>query len=172
MKIVSGGQTGVDRAALDAAIACGIKHGGWCPKGRRAEDGPLADRYHLRETDSAEYFYRTEKNVLESDATLILCLGTMTGGTYLTYELARHYDKPCRVVDFSSPEPAEAVAEWILNKRIGILNVAGPRESQNPGIFATAYAFLFQTLQGVAQEASEDELRCTGVDGRRDEGVA
>ena len=80
-RIVSGGQTGVDRAALDAALELGIAHGGWCPRGRLAEDGPIADRYGLRETASSDYAVRTEQNVVDSDATLILHRGPLTGGT-------------------------------------------------------------------------------------------
>lgn len=88
-KIVSGGQTGVDRAGLDVAIQLGIDHGGWCPKGRRAEDGRIPGCYQLAEADSDEYAFRTERNVVDSDGTLILFFATLRGGTELTYRLAR-----------------------------------------------------------------------------------
>ena len=113
MKIISGGQTGVDRAALDAAIELGIAHGGWCPLGRLAEDGRIPDRYQLRETDSPEYAVRTERNVVESDATLILYRGRISGGTELTLRLAQRHGRPHMAVDLdAAPEPAE-VRRWL-----------------------------------------------------------
>jgi len=142
MKIISGGQTGVDRAALDAAISLGISHGGWCPRGRLAEDGRIPDRYQLEEADSPEYRVRTEWNVRDSDATLILCRGPLTGGTELTACLAREYERPHRVVDLRASEPAEVVCDWLAEHRVAVLNVAGPRESQSPGIAKAAREFL------------------------------
>lgn len=91
IKIISGGQTGVDRAALDAALQLGIPCGGWCPKGRKAKDGPIPDRYPLKETESGSYPVRTEMNVRDSDGTLILTWGRPTGGTALTVRLARRH---------------------------------------------------------------------------------
>ena len=99
-KIISGGQTGVDRAALDVALELGIPCGGWCPKGRLAEDGPIPLRYPLEETRSKKYPTRTKKNVLAADATLILTRGAADRGTALTIRLAEKYDKPHSVVDF------------------------------------------------------------------------
>ena len=124
-RIVSGGQTGVDRGALDAAISLGIEHGGWCPRGRLAEDGRIPDMYHLKETNSTEYWVRTERNVIDSDGTLIIHSGKLRGGTELTFRLARKHDKPCLLVDLQddpSPVPARG---WIAENRIEILNVAG-----------------------------------------------
>lgn len=141
-KIVSGGQTGVDRGALDAAIELGIPHGGWCPGGRLAEDGTIPPRYRLTETDSPEYHVRTEQNVLDSDATLILCRGPLRGGTKLTRELAERYAKPCLVVDLDQPPEPDAVRLWIVESRADTLNVAGPRESQSPGISARTAEYL------------------------------
>jgi len=146
MKIVSGGQTGVDRGALDAAIALGIEHGGWCPLGRRAEDGRIARRYNLRETDSPDYPARTEQNVLDSDATLILCRGRPSGGTELTLRLARQYGRSCMVVDLEDPPAAEEVFRWIDSREVRVLNVAGPRESQCPGISVAAREFIFRVF--------------------------
>ncbi len=141
-KVVSGGQTGVDRAALDTAIALGIPHGGWCPKGRLAEDGAMDPRYQLCETDSAQYAIRTEWNVRDSDATLILCRGKPTGGTRLTQRLARRHHRPCLVVDLLQPVDFEAVRQWLVDAHPAVLNVAGPRESQSPGIAAEVATLL------------------------------
>jgi len=141
-RIISGGQTGVDRGALDAAMALGIPHGGWCPRGRRAEDGPIPDRYDLRETDSPEYRVRTERNVIDSDATLILYRGRLSGGTELTLRLAEAHGKRHLVVDLGDPCPAEEVRRWLRAEGVNVLNVAGPRESQSPGISAQARRFL------------------------------
>jgi hypothetical protein len=142
IKIISGGQTGVDRGALDAAIALGIPHGGWCPLGRLAEDGRIPDRYELSETASPEYAVRTEQNVIDSDATLILCRGRPTGGTELTIRLAERHGRPHLVLDLDrSPQPDE-VHRWIEDHQVEVLNVAGPRESQSPGIATQASRFV------------------------------
>jgi hypothetical protein len=145
-KIVSGGQTGVDRAALDVALEIGIACGGWCPRGRRAEDGVIAARYPLKETPAAEYAVRTEWNVRDSDGTLILTVGPPTGGTRLTKSCAKRLGKPCLVVDFGDPGGTSAVAEWLRSHRINVLNVAGPRESTQPGAYHQAAAFLRAVL--------------------------
>lgn len=141
-KIVTGGQTGVDRGALDAAIALGIPHGGWCPRGRLAEDGRIPPHYRLTETDSPEYRVRTERNVVDSDGTLILCRGQPAGGTELTRQLAQRHRKPCLVVDLDQPPSPERIRRWIARHRLRVLNVAGPRESQSPGIAVQARAML------------------------------
>jgi hypothetical protein len=145
-KIVSGGQTGVDRAALDVAIALGVPHGGWCPKGRLAEDGTIGRQYQLVETDSPDYAQRTELNVLDSDATLILCRGEPTGGTELTRRLAERHRKPHLVIDLLQPIDWPAVRAWVAQRGTGTLNVGGPRESQCPGIHGQAAKFLRQML--------------------------
>jgi hypothetical protein len=141
-KILSGGQTGVDRAALDAAIALGIPHGGWCPRGRRAEDGRIPSRYALAETDSPVYAVRTERNVLDADATLILCRGPLRGGTALTRRFAQQHGKPYLVVNLDHPPDNAEIHRWLRESRIGVCNVAGPRESQSPGIYALARRYL------------------------------
>ena len=141
-RIVSGGQTGVDRAALDVALTLAIPHGGWCPRGRLAEDRVIPPQYQLTETDSPEYALRTEKNVVDSDGTLILCRGRTSSGTELTRQLALLHEKPCLVVDLNRPLPADDVYRWISESQIETLNVAGPRESQNTGISAQARQFL------------------------------
>jgi len=145
-KIVSGGQTGVDRGALDAAIALGIPHGGWCPRGRLAEDGRIPDRYELSETDSPKYAARTERNVLDSDATLILCRGRPTGGTELTLHLARQHGKPHLLVDLDDPPKLAEVRRWLEDEQVALLNVAGPRESQSPGIGKQSAEFMAELL--------------------------
>ncbi len=145
-RIVSGGQTGVDRGALEAAIALGIPHGGWCPQGRLAEDGRVPDRYRLVQTDSPQYAERTERNVLDSEATLILCRGQTRGGTELTRQLAERHGRPCLVVDLGAGGEVEAIRRWLDEVRPGVLNVAGPRESQSTGIEAEARRVLEQAL--------------------------
>ncbi len=146
MRIISGGQTGVDRAALDVAISLGIPHGGWCPRGRLAEDGRIPDRYQLLETGTAEYSARTERNVQDSDATLILCRGVPRCGTEWTVRLAQQHGRPYRVVDLNVPQSPDDVADWLRAGKIGVLNVAGPRESQSPGIGPQAGEFLRRVL--------------------------
>jgi hypothetical protein len=141
-KIVSGGQTGVDRAALDVALELGLACGGWCPKDRKAEDGPLAPRYPLTETPSAEYAQRTEWNVRDSDGTLVLTRGELRGGTAQTVEVAARLGRPHLVVDLATPPDAVTVQAWSHEHRIETLNVAGPRESNSPGIYAQASQFL------------------------------
>ena len=141
-KIVSGGQTGVDRAALDAALALGIPCGGWCPRGRRAEDGILPARYPLRETPLDDYAQRTTWNVRDSDGTLILTRGPTTGGTAQTVDDAVQLHKPYLVVDLAESPDAAAVRDWLAQHRIRALNVAGPRESKSPGIYRDASQFL------------------------------
>ncbi|NJN47734.1 MAG: molybdenum cofactor carrier [Candidatus Competibacteraceae bacterium] len=147
-KIVSGGQTGVDRAVLDAALDLGMPCGGWCPKGRLAEDGVIPSRYPLTETHSSKYPFRTAYNVRDSDATLILTRGEPTGGTALTAHLAASYRKPLWVVDLQQGLAVKPVVEWITRRpAVQVLNVAGPRESQCPGIYSQAYTYLQALLQ-------------------------
>ena len=145
-KIISGGQTGVDRAALDVARELGLPIGGWCPKGRRAEDGPIDPSYPLQETLSSSYPVRTEQNVLAADGTLILTRGRPQGGTNLTRKLARGALRPYLLVDLSVGEAVHVVQEWGGRNNIEILNVAGPRESEAPGIYDQAARFLKDLL--------------------------
>jgi hypothetical protein len=142
LRIISGGQTGVDRAALDVALEREFSCGGWCPRGRLAEDGPIPSRYPLEETPEADYAQRTEWNIRDSDATLILAQGEPTGGTAFTIECARGGEKPYFVVDLASGEKPDRVVQWIIGGGIEILNVAGPRESTAPGVYRLAVDFL------------------------------
>ena len=137
-KVVSGGQTGADRAGLDAAMALGIPVGGWCPKGRRAEDGSVPGIYPLTETPLSNYLQRTEWNVRDSDGTVVFTLAERpSGGSLKTLEFARRLGKPHLHVARNAGPPsgcARALREWIDRHGIKILNVAGSRESKEPGI--------------------------------------
>ena len=138
-RIISGGQTGADRAALDAAINVGLPHGGWIPKGRLTEDGPLSEIYHLQEMPTKSYPKRTEQNVLDSDGTLIITHGKLTGGSRLTKEFAENQKKPCLHIDLSEDViygAAVHIEDWIQEHGIEVLNVAGPRASKDPEIYS------------------------------------
>ncbi len=144
-KVISGGQTGADRAALDVAIALGVPHGGWCPRGRKAEDGAIHARYELRETGAGAYRVRTEHNVRDSDGTVVITIGMPTGGSALTIELAQRRDKPLLHIDLDEQTPEEAAEDlemWRQVRGVGVINVAGPRESTTPGIGARVSALL------------------------------
>ena len=144
-KIVSGGQTGADRAALDFAMRHGIDHGGWCPQGRRAEDGPVDERYRLQETPARHYAVRTRWNVRDSDGTLVVTTnGSPTGGTALTLEYAASLGRPCLHVHPAAADPeqptavavqlADALQKFLAKHQIATLNVAGPRASHQPEV--------------------------------------
>lgn len=144
-QVVAGGQTGVDRAALDVALELGISCGGWCPKGRRAEDGSIPESYPLKESPTANYAERTALNVKDSEGTLILSLGSLRGGTALTKTFAERYRRPFLVVDLRNAT-TQQVHDWLEANSIRVLNVAGPRESSQPGIARQAAAFLRMVL--------------------------
>ena len=148
-KIVSGGQTGVDRAALDAAIEAGLPHGGWCPLGRLAEDGPIPRQYELAETDSEDYRFRTECNVVDSCGTLILYCRPLVGGSLLTARLAETHQRPCLPVDLSRRHSVAEILGWLKEWRVATLNVAGPRESTQPGVYRRAHKLLTSLLAAV-----------------------
>ncbi len=148
VQVISGGQTGVDRAALDVAQELGVPCGGWCPRGRRAEDGPIPESYPLRETPSASYPERTAWNVRDSDGTLVVTRGRPRGGTALTVSLARRALKPVLVVDLEGGASVSDIRAFLAEHAIHVLNVAGPRESEAPGIHDQAAALLREVLSG------------------------
>ena len=138
----------MDRAALDTAIFLQIEHGGWCPAGRRAEDGVIPYRYDLQEMNSRDYAKRTEQNVIDSDGTLVLYCNQMRGGTLLTFRLASKHNRPRLAIDIAAPDSnPETVRDWIVAENIGVLNVGGPRESSHPGIGQQAEQFLNSALE-------------------------
>ena len=155
-KIISGGQTGADRAALDVAIEVGIPHGGWVPKGRKTEAGRLPARYQLKEMPTDSYPARTEQNVIDSDGTLIISHGGLTGGSDYTRQMAEKHDKPWMHVDASRitiEAAVEIVRAWISGSGINILNVAGPRASKDARIYSTTKAILRGLLQSFNESA-------------------
>ena len=151
-RIVSGGQTGVDRAALRVALDLGIPCGGWCPRGRRAEDGVIPSRFPLQETVSTGYATRTAFNVRDSDATLIIARGALSGGSALTERITRREERPMWIHDLSADSDERALLAWMRQGEIAVLNVAGSRESQCPGIEGQAYALLSSALRQVARK--------------------
>jgi len=164
-KVISGGQTGVDRGALEAALelprSAGISVGGWCPLGRIAEDGLIDARFPLSETPNGDPAQRTAWNVRDADATLILTQEGLTGGTALTAEMAKRLEKPLLVVDLQRPVPMADVLSWMRRAAVRVLNVAGPRESQAPGVTKDARDFMSRLLAAVVQviEHTEDECQ-------------
>ncbi len=149
MKIVSGGQTGADRAALDFAIVNGLEHGGWCPRGRRAEDGRIPGRYRLTETREPEYSARTLRNVLDSDATVIFSSRPqIRGGTALTARLAEEHKRPLLHLHagLSPSEAAARLDKFLAEHQVRVLNVAGPRASHDPEIAAFVQDVLTRSL--------------------------
>jgi Circularly permutated YpsA SLOG family len=144
-KIVSGGQTGADQAALDVAIDLGIDHGGWVPLGRKTENGVLNDQYRMQEMPTADYGHRTEQNVIDSEGTLILSHGRLTGGSEYTRKMAVKQGRPWLHVDLtrmSAFQAARSIGEWLAEQGIGVLNVAGPRASKDPRIYEATRGVL------------------------------
>lgn len=134
-RIVSGGQTGVDRGVLDAALDAGFPCGGWCPEGRIAEDGVIPERYPLVEQAGAGYEERTLANVVDSDGTAILYFGELEGGTRLTRDYCVERGKPYELIDAAVTEPRDAalkIAAFVERNRLAVLNFAGPRASKVP----------------------------------------
>jgi hypothetical protein len=149
-KIISGGQTGADRAALDTAIDMGIAHGGWIPEGRKTERGPLPAKYQLQEMPTAEYPKRTEQNVKDAHGTLIISHGELSRGSDYTRQMAEKHGKPWIHVDankFSVEAAVEIIRAWVSGNNIELLNVAGPRASKDIGIYATTARILKAVLK-------------------------
>ena len=159
-RIVSGGQTGVDRAALDVALSRDIPCGGWCPKGRLAEDGRIPMSYPLRETPSPTYEERTMWNVRDSDGTLVLTWGPPSEGTAFTVALAKEMRRPHLVIDLAdNGKTPEQAAEWLRQNHIAVLNVAGPRASKSPQIYEHAVAFLHSMLDALYPRLETRDLK-------------
>jgi hypothetical protein len=153
--IVSGGQTGVDRAALDFAVEHEYTHGGWAPHGRMADDGIIALKYQLWELDQGNYRQRTRRNVEDSDATLIINFGVLDGGTLATQAFAENLSKPYLVVQLDrdvTPEAVASVVEWLRQNDVKTLNVAGPRESKRPGIYRMTRELLHDIDHAIRAE--------------------
>ncbi len=137
-KIISSGQTGADQAALDAAIKLEFPYDGWIPKGRKTEYGTLPDKYNLKEMPIGSYPERTEQNVIDSDGTVIISHGELTGGSKLTDKIAEKHKRPCLHIDLNKTPTffaASIINAWIGLHKIKILNVAGPRASKDPEIY-------------------------------------
>jgi hypothetical protein len=136
LKIISGGQTGADRAALEFAIKNGIPHGGWCPKGRRSEDGQIDAKYQLQESPSSNYLQRTEWNVRDSDGTVIFSISEhLSGGSLKTVEFANKHRKPhLHLSTASKDNAAQELQKWMHQNNVRVLNVAGPRASKEPKV--------------------------------------
>jgi hypothetical protein len=150
--IHSGGQTGVDRAALDFALCNGICCAGWCPQQRMAEDGFISLKYPLRQTHSSDTFVRTELNVKDCDATLIIVYDEMDRGTQITYDLAKIHQKPVFVWIINKNINTSVFHRWLYRYRVEHLNIAGPRESNAPGMYFGALAVLDDLLLPVINQ--------------------
>ncbi len=159
MKIISGGQTGVDRAALDAALSLGVDCGGWCPAGRIDENGVIPAHYPLEELPEGGYLERTARNVAEADGTLIFYSGSLQGGTKATADFCSAQRKPSLLIDASEIDLERAVAligEFVRSHQIKVLNVAGPRASQWP----QGYDFVFQSAGEIFSGRGPEALVC------------
>ena len=167
-KIISGGQTGADQGALDASIKYSLPHGGWVPKGRLTENGPLPDEYKLKEIPTKNYPDRTEKNVLASDGTVVITHGKLTGGSALTKKLAEKHKRPSLHINLNETPAFLAASEinaWINENNIEILNVAGSRASKDPKIYEdTTYIIQGVILLGLVKAQSGSLLTDHNMD--------
>jgi hypothetical protein len=150
-KIISGGQTGADIAGIDAALSLGIDYGGSIPRGRRTEDGTLPEKYNkIIELETTSYPVRTEKNVVDSDATLIFTYNKMGSGSALTIKLAKKHKKPFLHINIEKTSNMEAVkklSQWLDKVKPLVLNLAGSRESSSQGIYNRVYEILMEVLK-------------------------
>lgn len=160
-RVISGGQTGADRGALDAALAAGFPIGGWCPAGRKAEDGTIPERYPLQEIAGDSYADRTLRNVESADGTVIFFDSEPAGGTELTLTQSIRRQKPYQLIDVKNVDvesAVELVAEFVTSTRISVLNVAGPRDSECPVVYQYVHDAMSLLLQSEKGEAIH-ELR-------------
>lgn len=160
-KIISGGQTGADRAALDVAIKYNIDHGGWVPKGRKAEDGVLSSKYLMDEMETTDYRERTRQNVLDSGGTLLISYGELTGGSKLTLSYAKVIGRPHCYIDLLTTDAFEAALisqSFVLENQIRVLNVAGPRQSNFPDIYWDVKTILETMLFLLFSDSHEDDF--------------
>lgn len=152
MKIISGGQTGVDRAALDVALKHGIESGGWCPTGRVDEIGRIPDRYPVEQLEDGGFIERTLQNVKDSDGTVIIYPGKLSGGTEQTLHFCVEQRRPHELIDpsnVSTQKAAQLIADFVRENKIDILNVAGPRASEWPEGYDYAYRTLDSFLDAL-----------------------
>jgi hypothetical protein len=159
-KIISGGQTGADIAAIDAAIECNFSYGGWLPKGRKTEDGPLSDKYQMQEMTRGGYPKRTEQNIKDSSGTVIFTHSKLTGGSRLTGNLAESWGKPWLHINLSQVDNKEAVSilsSWLKKNQVEILNVAGSRASKDPEIYTKVFEIIkaLLTSSSVREQCAE-----------------
>lgn len=165
-QIISGGQTGADQAALDVAIKLQIKHGGWIPKGRKTEAGPLPDHYLLKEMETGDYRQRTRQNILDSHGTVIIARGVLTGGSKLTRNYASQIGRPHCFIDLSFMEEFEAAVtlkSFIWENQIEILNVAGPRLSHQPWIYQEVKTVLESALLMIFMDSDQEAKMASHV---------
>jgi len=159
-KIISGGQTGADRAAIDLAIKLSIPHGGWIPRGRKTESGPLPLKYLLKEMETFDYPSRTKQNILDSHGTIILSRGRLSGGSALTMSQAKKAGKPHCHIDLLNSDSFEAAVilhSFIMENQIEILNVAGPRASHDPGIYFDVKTILEAVFYMMFLDSDEED---------------
>ena len=155
MKIVSGGQTGVDRAALDVALKYDIDCGGWCPAGRLDEFGRIPGRYPVKELEQGSFAERTLQNVKDSDGTVVIYDRELRGGTAYTVDCCKQLKRPHNLIDaanISTDEASNAITGFVREYKIDILNVAGPRQSEGP----EGYDYAFRALEMLLAAASGD----------------
>ena len=146
-KIISGGQTGVDRGTLDACLDLSFQCGGSCPKNRRAEDGTIPEKYPLNELSVSDYDYRTRQNVIDSDGTIIISSIPLVGGTLLTFNLAKDLNKPA--LHISSSISLDIIMDWMIKNNIQTLNVAGPRQSEWEEGYFQSYQLISQLIKQI-----------------------
>jgi hypothetical protein len=158
VKIISGGQTGVDRAALDVALKHGIESGGWCPTGRLDEFGRIPDRYPVKELESGGFAERTLQNVKDSDGTVIVYSGKLSGGTEQTVRFCVEQQRPFKLIDssnVSTEKAAQLIADFVRANTIDVLNVAGPRQSE----WAKGYDYVTSILEAFVNSIASGERK-------------